>query len=73
MIADGAIAPPDGLVDLTRASPSIDPKFPNAPTDAFWSASPYVGSPDRGWIVNFSVGLATSEDVSTPRLVRCVR
>lgn len=61
------------LVDLTRGSPSIDPKFANTPTDEFWSASPYLAISDRAWVVNFGSGLSTSEDVTVAKRVRCVR
>ncbi len=46
------------LIDYTKeTAPKINTTlFPNTPSDAFWSSSPYVGSSSYAWYVNFSGG-----------------
>ena len=65
------------IVDWSRNSPAIDKAaFPNAPSDYFWSSSPYVSDPTRAWSVYFLSGntdglpLSGAPDGYAVRLVR---
>ncbi len=56
------------LIDFARQGPAIDPTFVaddagTLITAKFWTASP-------GWVVDFSTGAVTSDDVA--QLARCV-
>ncbi len=47
-----------GIVDSTVAtSPKVDVNwFPNTQSAIYWTSSPYVGSSDLAWVVNFNDG-----------------
>ena len=48
--------------------------FPNTPSEAFWSSSPYVGdSTNYAWFVNFSYGYVRYDNRSYSLPVRLVR
>ena len=65
------------LVDYGRFNPSIDTTyFPNTPGSVFWSGSPYAGSTDYAWYVDFNGGAAGyhgNYPRDTPHHVRLVR
>ena len=45
------------IADKSLQNPTIDViAFPATPAGAFWSASPYVGSPAYAWLVYFYDG-----------------
>ena len=64
----------EGLVDRRTSNPSTDSAaFPSTPPVAFWTATPYVGTPDNAWRVTFDFGYATTGKTSEVLRVRCVR
>ena len=65
------------IVDYTKASPSINPVFPNANTASFWSSTLYTNAsigPDYAWRVSFINGYVSGtyrkDDNRRVRLVR---
>ena len=66
------------LVDFMRSNPAIDTEaFPNAPADAFWTASTLVDDGKPYW-VDFKTGAGHNDDpkgLAGERMlrVRCVR
>jgi len=45
------------LVDKTRTSPAIDTTaFPAAPSNGYWSSTPYAGNSGVAWFVDFYNG-----------------
>jgi hypothetical protein len=45
------------LIDRTRFNPAIDTdKFPDTPSNWFWSSSPDASDPDYAWLVAFYLG-----------------
>ena len=49
------------IADKSRSNPAIDvAAFPATPATHFWSSSPYVGSADFAWVVNFYDGFVGS-------------
>jgi hypothetical protein len=62
------------IVDESYTEPAIDPTaFPSTPSSHFWSSSALAGSSSNAWFVDFLSGYSSYGDVSTTRLVRCVR
>jgi hypothetical protein len=64
------------LVDETVAQPgpTIDATlFPGTPNNYFWSSSPVGGNASYAWLVDFSNGFTSYNDVSNTYRVRCVR
>ncbi|HRI70791.1 MAG TPA: DUF1566 domain-containing protein [Polyangium sp.] len=61
------------LIDYTRSSPAIDPIFPNAPSDAFWTATPWAADANNAWIVYFVDGDTYYTNTIETHAVRCVR
>jgi hypothetical protein len=63
------------LVDYSKATaPTINvTAFPDTPSAAFWSASPYALSSGYAWRVYFSSGVALYDVVSYTYRARCVR
>lgn len=47
--------------------------FPNTPLALFWTSTPYAGSSDYAWYVDFSNGLSSNIGVGSELRVRCVR
>jgi hypothetical protein len=61
-----------GLVDK-QYSPTIDPAaFPGTPVSWFWSSSPFVGSSDVAWGVDFDDGDVGYDDRTGTNCVRLV-
>ena len=61
------------IVKYDGSYPAINTTiFPNTPSNAFWSSSPYVGNTDYAWNVYFSNGLVDYDRYSSlpVRLVR---
>ena len=65
------------IADYTKASPSINPVFPNANTASFWSSTLYTNAstgPDYAWRVSFINGYVSGtyrkDDNRRVRLVR---
>jgi hypothetical protein len=65
-----------GIVDLSRYDPAIDPaRFPDTPSNWFWSSSPDASVPDCAWFVYFyggNVGLGYRGSNAFVRAVRSV-
>ena len=62
------------IADKALQNPAIDSTaFPAAPSNYFWSASPYVGNPSGAWVVSFGDGGVYGNGRSTSHLVRLVR
>jgi hypothetical protein len=62
------------IVDFTQKNPSIDPTaFPNTPAEWFLTSSPYAGSSDCAWAVDFGLGDSGRSEVGDVGRVRCVR
>ena len=66
------------ILDVTRASPAIDPiAFPGTPPASFWTSTPYVVADDRGsnliWYVDFGDGGSWGQPPTGMLRVRCVR
>jgi hypothetical protein len=64
------------IVDWSINTPAIDEKsFPNAPSDYFWSSSPYgLDDPEiNAWSVLFERGIADGNPVGAKYAVRLVR
>ena len=62
------------LADKSRQNPAIDSAaFPNTPSQAFWSSSPYVGDSNYAWYVNFGSGNVSSGGRGVAFPVRLVR
>jgi hypothetical protein len=58
------------------ANEGIDVRaFPNEPRARFWSASPFVGTPDSAWLVSFDFGTGYlfASAITEQHAVRCVR
>ncbi|MEQ1594100.1 MAG: DUF1566 domain-containing protein [Casimicrobium sp.] len=65
----------EGIADMGRVSPSIDPTyFPNTQdADLFWSASLYALGPTSAWTVWLNYGLVANGNKSQSMQVRLVR
>jgi hypothetical protein len=62
------------LADPTRIDPSIDrAAFPNTPTAAFWSSTPFVRLSGYAWWVHTFDGASKMDVVSAACRVRCVK
>ena len=64
------------LVDFSQPATAalIDATaFPATASDSFWSSTPLTGSASMAWDVNFILGNAANEAVTSPLYVRCVR
>ena len=62
------------IVDESSSKPAIDKDaFPNTPSAAFWSSSPYAGGAGLAWLVDFGDGRADTAAVGDMSRVRCVR
>jgi hypothetical protein len=61
------------LVDSAAENPAINTSaFPRVLFDSFWTSSSYAGAP-AAWIVGFSTGYTSGENVGNTHAVRCVR
>lgn len=64
----------EGIADMGRFSPAIDPEFfPNTRSSEVWSGSPLAGPPNYAWAVNFSSGYADYNVRGYDYRVRLVR
>ena len=64
----------EGIVDMGRSNPAIDPVFfPNTLFSVVWSGSPRAGSPSSAWGVDFSKGVASYGNRNSGYHVRLVR
>ncbi len=62
------------LVERQCQDPAINPNhFPNTPSAAIWSQTPYADVPDSAWVVNFYYGLPFFEHRTNRLPVRLVR
>ena len=62
------------LVERDNLDPAVNTEvFPSAPSDAFWSSSPYVGKASHAWIVRFAYGYVDVYSKSLAFAVRLVR
>lgn len=63
------------LVDYSATtSPVLDATaFPDMPGTAFWSLTPFAGTVDTAWMLEFATGVPYSPLKTTPYYVRCVR
>lgn len=68
------------IADKNLIYPAIDSTaFPATPAILFWSSSPFVSSPDRAWVIDFSSGVVGGvgglgrNDPNFPHAVRLVR
>ncbi len=63
------------LVDYSATtSPVLDPSaFPYMPGTSFWSATPFAGTTDSAWMLEFGTGIPYSPLKTMPYYVRCVR
>ena len=62
------------LVDSSRSNPAIDiTAFPATSSEWYWSSTPYVGSADGAWYVNFNVGYVGDVSRGSGFRVRLVR
>ncbi|MCW5206668.1 DUF1566 domain-containing protein [Desulfobulbus sp. F5] len=62
------------LVEVQCNNPAINPnRFPNTPSSAVWSISPYADAPDSAWFVHFYYGLPFFDYRSSRFAVRLVR
>ena len=62
------------IADKSRSNPAIDTAvFPVTPSNFFWTATPYVGSPASAWDVYFSVVVVGYGYRSNSNHVRLVR
>ncbi len=62
------------LVERQCTDPAINPNhFPNTPSLAVWSQTPYADVPDSAWVVNFYYGLPFFDYRSRQLPVRLVR
>jgi hypothetical protein len=62
------------IVEEKCYDPAINlTKFPNTPSSAVWSGSPYAGSSDYAWYVYFYDGLSYSNNRNDNYQVRLVR
>lgn len=64
-IVDRGIASPGPTIDATY--------FPNTPSSAFWSGSPFAGNSDYAWFVYFNNGFGNAYGRSLTHQVRLVR
>lgn len=65
----------NSIVDLSRASPSIDATaFPDTPSEPFWSSTADAYNEGDAWFVAFGNGwVGNYKDVGDTSRVRCVR
>jgi Protein of unknown function (DUF1566) len=62
------------LIDFGSSSPCMDTRyFPNASSDAFWSATPSSTSSALAWGVTFLNGSVGTNAIALPYGARCVR
>ena len=62
------------LIDFGSSSPCMDTRyFPNASSDAFWSATPSSTSAALAWGVTFLDGSVGTNAIALPYGARCVR
>ena len=62
------------IVDFTVYDPAINrTAFPNTPGERFWTSSPFAGSSDYAWNVDFSDGFLDVNHAGSYFRVRCVR
>jgi Protein of unknown function (DUF1566) len=62
------------LIDFGSSSPCMDTRyFPNASSDAFWSATPSSASAALAWGVTFLNGSVGTNAIALPYGARCVR
>ena len=63
------------LLSRDRMHPAIDPvAFPDTPrTWPFWTSTPFVGSTDGQWAVDFDYGISNPSGAGATFWVRCVR
>jgi len=62
------------LVERQCQHPAINPNhFPNTPSLAHWSQTPYADVPDSAWVINFYYGLPFFDHRSSLLPVRLVR
>lgn len=62
------------IVDESRVVPTIDVNaFPDTASSRYWTSSPVVGLPSSRWVVYFSYGDSSNDDISGLHHVRCVR
>jgi hypothetical protein len=62
------------LVDSAKRDPAIDTgTFPDASSDAFWTATPVAAYDSRAWSISFALGDPAYSELGDRLLVRCVR
>jgi hypothetical protein len=61
------------IIDKSRVSPSLSPKFVNFASNYFWSSTTYAGSTDGAWGVDFDDGYDYAYYKTSSFYVRCVR
>jgi len=63
------------IVDFSRASPAIDTGAfgTGAPTDNFWSATPWNADLTYAWMIYFDLGWGDFRYMTNTNRVRCVR
>jgi formylglycine-generating enzyme required for sulfatase activity len=61
------------IVEGAFSGPTINrTAFPNTPAGFFWTSTPYAGSSDYAWFVNFGNGFSGNDNVGYSFGVRCV-
>lgn len=64
----------ESIIDYTAPSPAINvTAFPGTPANWFWASSPFVGSSNIAWSVNYYDGDSNGSNISQAYNVRCVR
>jgi hypothetical protein len=62
------------LVDEGRTEPSVDSfAFPVTANAKYWTSTVRASDKSRGWLVSFSFGSTSTDDISHFYRVRCVR
>lgn len=65
----------ESLVKDTAQHPAIDREaFADTPPEGgYWSATPNAENPDFAWMVSFSIGYSSADQITQPYYTRCVR